>query len=284
MGEDAPDLPVYRWDGYFLLPSACAMIFGCTEKGKCCGGAQRQSQFWGMARDGGSLGVIAGTALWKASPLGSSFNHFSIAWLFVTRHSAVQLQRSQQSQRRGFQSLWHLILNTQHLRRSHLTPWSLAADWSTEKPLYLNCRTQSAPLLFSPTKETGVLKGIQVPKHPSASEPILLQVANPLGCSVSQSLMSGKETTWQLLIVLPLSVFWKHSARLGVYFQSGLNNWRKKAAFFFDSLIPPGFALISSLKGIGLKPSVASWQTGLFLRARLAQDGTGCCTLCRWDF
>lgn len=80
---------------------------------------------------------------------------------FVTRHSAVQLQRSQQSQRRGFQSLWHLILNTQLLRRSHSTPWSLAADWSTEKPLYLNCRTQSAPLLFSPTKETGVLKGIQ---------------------------------------------------------------------------------------------------------------------------
>lgn len=96
--------------------------------------------------------------------------------------------------------------------------------------------------------------------------------------------MSGKGTTWQLLIVLPLSVFWKHSARLGVYFQSGLNNWLKKAAFFFDNLIPPGFAFISSLRGIGHKPSVASWQTGLFLPARLAQDGTGCCTLCRWDF
>lgn len=55
-------------------------------------------------------------------------------------------------------------------------------------------------------------------------------------------------------------------------------------AFFSDSLIPPGFAFISSLKGMGLKPSVASGQTGLFLPVGLAQDGTGCCTLCRWDF
>lgn len=53
--EDIPDLPVYQWDGYFHLPSACATEFGCRRKGY--GGAQRQSvpvlrrdKRWGKSR------------------------------------------------------------------------------------------------------------------------------------------------------------------------------------------------------------------------------------------
>lgn len=58
MGEDTPDLPVYQWDGYFHLPSACATGFGCNGNGWVKHKGSPSSEGW--QETGEVLGQLGG--------------------------------------------------------------------------------------------------------------------------------------------------------------------------------------------------------------------------------